>query len=63
MIGTEDSITRPMLVALGLFFLKERRVWWKRVLALWPFYLPSIFAIVFYLGVVVEPRCGGARGK
>jgi hypothetical protein len=50
------AIGTTLLVSLSLIFLRERKVWWKRVLTLWPLYLPSILAIVFYLGVVVEPR-------
>lgn len=44
------------LVALSLFFFKQRVVWWKRLLALWPIYLPSILAMGGYTMVVIEPR-------
>jgi hypothetical protein len=50
------AITALALAALGLFFLKERMIWWRRLLALWPFHLPSILAVGIYVMVVIEPR-------
>jgi hypothetical protein len=50
------SLAVVALVATGIFLLKDRHVWWKRLLALWPLYLPSIIAIGLYLLVVIELR-------
>jgi len=50
------SLAAISFLAMGLFLLKDRRIWWKRMLALWPLYLPSICAISLYLLVVIELR-------
>jgi hypothetical protein len=42
------------VIALG--FLKERKSWWSRVVALWPLYVPSLLANGVYLLITVEPR-------
>jgi hypothetical protein len=45
-----------LVLAIGLFMLKERRRWWGRVLAQWPLYLWAIGPISVYLLVHIEPR-------
>ncbi|MCE0522524.1 MAG: hypothetical protein LV480_06400 [Methylacidiphilales bacterium] len=44
------------LCAAALFLLSGWKTWWKRLLALWPLYVPSIAAIGMYLMVAIQPR-------
>ena len=50
------TIAIVLFVAGGLFLLKDRRIWWNRLLSLWPVYLPCFASIGIYLLVFVEPR-------
>ena len=45
-----------LFVVVGLFLLKDRQIWWKRLMTLWPLYLPCFASIGIYLLVFVEPR-------
>jgi hypothetical protein len=51
-----ETLVGVAMMGVAFFLLKERRTWWRRVLKLWPLYLPSVLAIGVYLCVVVEPR-------
>jgi len=54
--GGPRAIAAFALFVIGLLCLKERQIWWKRLIATWPLFLPSIAAIGVYLVVFVEAR-------
>jgi len=54
--GGPRALAAFLLFIIGLLFLKNRRIWWNRLIALWPLYLPSIAAICIYLMVFIEAR-------
>jgi len=45
-----------LLLAIGLILLKDRKIWWNRLILLWPIYVPSAAAVSIYLLVSIEPR-------
>lgn len=50
------GLATGLLFVGGLFLLKERQVWWRRLMASWPLYLLVIGPIGIYLLVHIEPR-------
>ena len=48
--------SRVMILVLGVAGLLSRRIAWRSLLALVPLWLPSVLAIVLYVGVVLLPR-------
>jgi hypothetical protein len=50
------AVVAVSLLAASTFLLKERQLFWKRLVALWPLYLPSIAGLGVYLPVFVDHR-------
>jgi hypothetical protein len=54
--STAKTIFLGLAVMTGLYLLRGRRTWLKRMASLWPLYLPAFAAIGLYLLVFVELR-------
>ena len=50
------AVVSVSLLLASTFLLKDRQIFWGRLIALWPLYLPSTAAVGIYLLVFTEPR-------